>query len=328
MKIAVSGANGHVGSNLCKALIDQGHQVKALIHKNSKAIDDLPLELIHGSTLDRDCIKQLLHGVDYCYHLAAVISISGDPDGMVWKINTEGTRNMVEVAKEVGVKRFIHFSSIHAFQQHPLDQVLDETRPLVGSSGLAYDVSKAAGERIVMDAVSNGLDALIISPTAIIGPADPEPGLTGQAIIELYLKQIPALVPGGYSWIDVRDIVGAAINALTMGKRGEKYLLAGEWRSILELSKLIEQITGQKTPQTIMPLWVARLALPFITLFSKLAGVKPLYTGESLTIISEGHRQIDNAKARRELNFNPRNLDETIRDAINWFKDNGYLPKS
>jgi len=325
MKIAVTGANGHVGSNLCKALLEHGHEVKALIHKNSKAIQGLPLEQVPGNTFDKDSLRRLLHDVDCCYHLAAYISISGDPDGMVWRTNAEGTRNMIEVARELRIKRFIHFSSIHAFQQHPVDQPLDEARPLVGSKGLAYDVSKAEGERIVKAAVDDGLDALILNPTAIIGPADPEPSLTGQALLELYLRQIPALIPGGYNWIDVRDIVDASINALTMGKRGENYLLAGEWHSLLDLSKLIKQITGQKTTQTIMPMWIARIGLPFITLYSKLTGVKPLYTSESLTIISEGNREISNEKARRELDFTPRRLDETIRDMFTWFKDNGYL---
>ncbi len=325
MKIAVSGANGRVGSVLCKALIERGHQIKALIYKHSKEIQDLPLEQVPGNTLEKDSLKRLLNDVDCCYHLAAHISISGDPDGMVWRINAEGTRNMVEVALERGVKRFIHFSSIHAFQQHPQDQLLDETRPLVGSNGFAYDVSKAAGERFVKAAVDNGLNALILCPTAITGPDDPEPSLIGQALLELCLDQIPALVPGGYNWVDVRDVVDAAINALTMGTRGEKYLLSGKWYSLLELSKLIEQITGQKTPQKIMPMWIARIGLPFITLYSKLTGVKPLYTSESLTIISEGHRQISNEKAKKELGFTSRNLDETIRDAFTWFEDNGYL---
>ncbi len=325
MKIAVSGANGRVGSVLCKTLVELGHQVKALIHKHSKEIQDLPLEQVPGNTLEKDSLKRLLYDVDCCYHLAAHISISGDPDGMVWRVNAEGTRNIVKVALETGVKRFIHFSSIHAFQQHPQDQPLDETRPLVGSNRFAYDVSKAEGERFVKAAVDDGLDALILCPTAITGPADPGPSLIGQALLELSLNQIPVLVPGGYNWVDVRDVVDASINALTMGRRGEKYLLSGRWCSLLELSKLIEQITGQKTPQKIMPMWIARIGLPFITLYSKLTGVKPLYTSESLTILSEGHRQILSEKAKNELDFTPRKLEETIRDALTWFKDNGYL---
>ena len=325
MKIAVTGANGHVGSNLCKALLLKGYHVKALTHKHTKAIKDLPVEFIPGDILDKDSIRILMQDVDYCFHLAAYISIKGDPNGMVWKINADGTKNIVEVAREQQIKRLIHFSSIHAFQQHPTDKPLDETRPLVGSEGFAYDLSKAEGERTVHKAAANGLDAVILCPTAIIGPDDPEPGLIGKALLELYHNQIPALVPGGYNWVDVRDVVSGAINAMTMGRAGEKYLLSGTWYSLLDLSRIVAKATGAKTPQTVMPMWVAKLGLPFITMYSRIAGVEPLYTKESLQIISEGNRFINNEKARRELDFTTRELLVTVQDAFTWFQDNGYI---
>ncbi|MBE0647688.1 MAG: NAD-dependent epimerase/dehydratase family protein [Bacteroidales bacterium] len=325
MKIAVTGANGHVGSNLCKALLQEGYQVKALTHKHTKAIQDLPIEIVKGNILEKDSIRKLMQDTDYCFHLAAFISIKGDPDGMVWKINAEGTKNIVEIAREQKINRLIHFSSIHAFQQHPANEVLDETRPVVGSVGFAYDVSKAEGERAVHQAAAEGLDAVILCPTAIIGPDDPEPGLIGKALLELYYNQIPALVPGGYNWVDVRDVVQGAIHAMTMGRSGEKYLLSGTWHSLLELSQIVARVTGSKTPQTVMPMWVAKLGLPFITLYSLIAGVEPLYTKESLQIISEGSRMISNAKAQRELNFSSRDLEETVRDTFSWFTKHGYI---
>lgn len=325
MKIAVTGANGHVGSNLCKVLLEQGYQVKALAHRHTKAIQDLPIELIKGDLLDKESLRLLMQDTDYCFHLAAYISIKGDPDGMVWRINAEGTRNMVGVALEQRIKRFIHFSSIHAFQQHPADELLDENRPLVDSKGFAYDRSKAEGERAVYQAANEGLDVVILSPTAIIGPDDPEPSLTGKALLALYHRQIPALVPGGYNWVDVRDVVSGAINAMTMGRAGEKYLLSGIWYSLLDLSCLVEKVTRSKTPKTVMPMWVARLGLPFITLYSQITGGEPLYTKESLQIITEGNRNISNEKARQELNFSTRNLEETIRDAFSWFQEKGYI---
>ncbi len=325
MKIAVTGANGHVGSNLCKALLKKGYQVRALTHTHNKAIKDLPVELVKGDILDKESLKFFMQDIDYCFHLAAYISIKGDPDGMVWKINAEGTKNIVEVAQEQNTKRFIHFSSIHAFQQYPLNELLDETRPIVGSEGFAYDRSKAEGERAVHQAAANGLNAVILCPTAIIGPDDPEPGLIGKALLELYHNQIPALVPGGYNWVDVRDVVQGAISAMTMGKSGEKYLLSGTWHSLSELSQMVAKATGAKTPRTVMPMWVAKVGLPFITLYSNIAGVEPLYTKESLQIISEGSRLITNAKAKRELNFSSRDLEETIRDAFSWFREHGYI---
>lgn len=327
MIIAVTGANGHVGVNLCKELLAKGHQVKALAHQHSQGIKSLPLTIIKGDLLNKESLIPLLTGVDIVFHLAAKISITGDPDGMVARINTEGTKNMIAAAMQCKVRRFIHFSSIHAFRQHPLHEPLDEHRPLVEQEGFAYDKSKAAGERAVMEAVKNGLDALVLSPTAIIGPDDYEPSLSGNAVIDIYNHKIPSLVPGGYDWVDVRDVVSAAITAIDHGKTGEKYLLSGRWHSLQDFSHTISVCAGKKTVNTVLPMWIARIGLPFIHLYSKVSGTKPLYTSESLTIITEGNRQISNEKARRDLDFNPRPLAETIQDFLNWLINKGYIQK-
>jgi dihydroflavonol-4-reductase len=325
MKIAVTGANGHVGVNLCKTLVEHGHQVRALTHFHNQALKLLPVTIIQGDLLEKESLIPLLADAEIIFHLAAKISITGDPDGMVARINTEGTKNMLSAAQECKVRRFIHFSSIHAIQQHPLYQPLDETRQLVENTGFAYDRSKAAGERAVMEAVKNGLDALVLSPTAIIGPADPEPSLSGNAVIDIYNHKIPSLVPGGYNWVDVRDVVNAAIRSIEKGRTGEKYLLSGQWHSLSEFSGFIQLHSGRKTVSTVLPAWSARVGLPFITLYSKLSGTKPLYTSESLTIIKEGNRMISNTKAKQELSFNPRPLTETIKDFLTWLKENGQI---
>jgi dihydroflavonol-4-reductase len=328
MKVAVTGANGHVGVNLCNELLSRGYQVRALTHHHNEFLSGIPVEQVKGDLLDPESLRTFMDGAEIVFHLAARISITGDRDGSVWKINAEGTRNMVEAARHARIRKFIHFSSIHAFSQHPSDQVLDEGRPLVENSGFAYDRSKATGERIVKEASANGLDAVIISPTAIIGPLDPQPSLTGKAVLALIRHQIPALVHGGYNWVDVRDVVDGAIAASERGRTGEKYLLSGTWCSLPELSAMIATITGAKTPHTVMPFWLARVGLPFITAYSKITGSEPLYTGESLTIIMEGSRMISNEKAKKELDYRPRKLEATIGDLIRWFDEKGMINKN
>jgi dihydroflavonol-4-reductase len=325
MIIAVTGANGHVGVNLCKELLSEGHQVRALTHLHVNGLLDIPVVRIKGDLLDKKTLMPFVEGADVVFHLGGKISIAGDPDGMVSRINKDGTMNMLETALKCRVKRFIYFSSIHAFKQYPLDKPLDETRSLVDNEGFAYDRSKAAGERAVMEAVKNGLDALVLSPTAIIGPADPEPSLVGNAVIDIYNHKIPSLVPGGYDWVDVRDVSTAAISAIKNGRTGEKYLLSGHWHSLKEFSELIQLHSKRKTVQMVLPMWLARVGLPFIDLYSKISGTKPLYTSESLTIIGEGSRLISNAKARHELNFNPRPLTDTIEDLLIWLKANRMI---
>lgn len=325
MIIAVTGANGHVGTNLCQTLTRQGHTVRALAHHHTNALEGLPVILIPGDVLDKKTLQPLLSGAEVVFHLAARISITGDKEGMVKKINLEGTSNMLEVTRSHRVSRFIHFSSIHAISQHPLQQPLDERRELVGTDGYSYDRSKADAERLVLRAAALDLDTVVLSPTAIIGPSDPEPSLIGQAVLDLCHRRIPSLVPGGYDWVDVRDVVDGAIAAMTHGRRGEKYLLSGAWRSLKEFSALISRQTGIKTMQTVVPMGLAKFGLPFIMLHSRLTGRTPLYTRESLVAIGEGNRSISNAKARAELGYNPRPLEETMMDLINWFRENGML---
>jgi dihydroflavonol-4-reductase len=325
MKIAVTGANGHVGVNLCNALLQKGHTVRALTHNNSGFLANLPVEKVGGDVLSRDSLRPFLEGMDAVFHLAAKISITGDSDGSVRQVNSDGTRNMVELAEESGVRKFVHFSSIHAFRQHPAGELLDESRPLVREDGFSYDRSKADGERFVAAAALDGLDAVIISPTAIIGPDDPQPSLTGKAILALYHHQVPALVPGGYNWVDVRDVVDGALAASERGVKGEKYLLSGAWRSLPELSALISQLTGAKTPDTVLPFWLARVGLPFITAYSRITGSEPLYTGESLQILMEGSKRISHEKATRDLGYTPRGLEATLSDLISYFKHKGLI---
>lgn len=325
MNIAVTGANGHVGINLCSALQENGHKVKGLIHKNDFGLKHINVESYKGDLLNKDSLQSFLVDIDIVVHLAAKISIKGDTDGSVQKINVDGTRNILEVARQIGIKKFIHFSSIHAFQQEPLNEVLDERRPVVDSNAFAYDRSKAEGERIVLAAAKDGYDAIVLCPSAIIGPMDYEPSLIGTAMLELYNHQVPALVPGGYNWVDVRDVVNGCIAAIWKGRRGEKYLLSGQWRSLKDVTTLITRYTGMKTTSIVMPFWVAQVGLPFITLFSKISGGEPLYTKESLQIIKNGNRNISNAKARNELDFNPRTLEDTIRDLFIWFRENGSI---
>jgi dihydroflavonol-4-reductase len=154
---------------------------------------------------------------------------------------------------------------------------------------------------------------------------DYEPSLIGKAFLQLYRHQIPALVPGGYNWVDVRDIVQAAIQSIEKGRKGEKYLLAGHWHSLSEVARFIEKHTGKKVVQMVIPFWLARIGLPFITLYSRISRRTPLYTSESLEIILKGSKQISYEKASRELGFRPRSMDETVQDMMKWFDTNGYL---
>jgi len=325
MKVAVTGANGHIGANLCRALLEKGYSVKILSYKDIRAVSGLNVENIVGNVLNRNSLRELIKDADVVFHLAVIISIEGDRSGELRKVNIEGTKNIIQVCSEFGSKRLIHFSSIHAFEQKPLDKELDESRPLVGDNAFHYDRSKANSERLVMQAAENGLDAVILSPTAVLGPHDFKPSLMGLVLLNLYNRKFPGLIKGGYNWIDARDVALASINAMEKATTGEKYLLAGRYLSIKDLGLLVEQITGSKAPTFISPFWLAHIGVPFMTLYNKIANKQSLFTYESLKILENSNMFISNEKAKRELNLNPRPLEVTIEDSINWFKQNGFI---
>jgi dihydroflavonol-4-reductase len=157
MKVAVTGASGHIGNCLVRELKKQGAEVKVLVHNFRNDLDKLNVELIQGNLLEPESLITLCNGVDVVFHLAAQIAIENRSSEQVYETNVTGTKNMIQAANYAGVKKFIHFSSIHAFRTESSELILDESRSMVESNKTIYEFTKAEGERVVMKAVSEGL---------------------------------------------------------------------------------------------------------------------------------------------------------------------------
>ena len=325
MKIAVTGASGHIGVNLCRELIEKGHAVRALVHKNDHGIRELPVERIQGNLMDFSLLSRLVSGVDIVFHLAAVISIQVRRKEELYEKNVGGTENILRVCQKEGVQRLIHFSSIHALIQEPFDLALDEFRPLALNERIEYSRSKALAEKAVLEAVEDGLDAVILNPTAGIGPFDYGPSLLGRALILMYQGKIPALIHGGYDWVDVRDVAKAAVVSIEKGKKGERYILSGHWKTLCELAEQVYKISGERFKRFTCSAGLARIGLPFLKLYCQLKGTQPLYTKDSLKILQTAHKRISSKKAKKSLGFIPRPIEETLRDTYDWYRKNGFM---
>jgi dihydroflavonol-4-reductase len=205
---------------------------------------------------------------------------------------------------------------------------VDESRPLVDSQHSSpYERSKAAGEQEVRRAIGLGLNGVILSPTAIIGRCDFRPSHFGQALLSLASGSLPALVAAGFDWVDVRDVVEAALNAEERAQAGARYLLSGHWLSLPEVAALTEEITGVRAPRVVCPMGLARLGVPLASLWAALTGGRPLYTSVSLKALREGNRDVSHARASRDLGYVPRPLRETIKDTLEWFQRTGRLAR-
>ena len=324
MKVAVTGASGHIGNCLVQELKKQGAEIKVLVHNFKNDLDEMDVELIQGNLLEPESLVKLCEGVDVVFHLAAQIAIENRSSELVYETNVTGTKNIIKAANYSGVRKFIHFSSIHAFQTGPPDQMLDESRSLVEKNRAIYEFTKAEGEREVKKAVKEGLNAVILNPTAVIGPFDYRDSLLGQALLKIYQNKLPFLVSGGYNWVDVRDVVSASIHAIESGRKGEKYILSGEFCTLHELSEMISKISGSKIP-LVVPVSLARLACPFFKVFSSVTKKKPLYTYHSLDILVNSPANISNVKAKKELGYKPRPLEQTLRDTFEWYRENNFI---
>ncbi|MBN1950828.1 MAG: NAD-dependent epimerase/dehydratase family protein [Bacteroidales bacterium] len=325
MKIGITGASGHVGANLVRDLLKEGYEIRALEHSDHTALKGLTVERVIGDLSDFDSLDTFCKELDVLVHLAARISIRSNSFERLYEVNVEGTKNLVRVAKKAGVKRYIHFSSIHALDHHPLSEPMDELRPLMLDAVMPYERTKAIAEAWVRTQQTQNFDVIILYPSAILGPNDFKGSLVGQFIIRLYNRTLPGLVRGGYDWVDVRDVSAATVQAIKTGKGGDRYILSGTWMSVSDFARLFSDMTGRKTVRRIIPLWLTRVGVPFIFLWAVLRNEHPLYTFKSLKILQHGNRRISCAKAKKELGYHPRPLDETIRDTVEWFKANGDL---
>jgi dihydroflavonol-4-reductase len=325
MTIAVTGASGYVGQVLIPRLTSSGHSLRVLFHRQQP---DLAAAIVQGDLLNKDSLGALVHGADVVIHLAAVISIQDFPDDHALEVNIIGTRLLLEAAWEARVRRFIYLSSIAAFQQLPGDEPMDEGADPVIAPFFNYDYSKSVAQRLVLEYQSKGMEVVILAPSAILGPFDREPSFLGKAIIAMYRGRVPALFPGGVDFVDVRDVAGAIESAVDRGIPGQVYLLSGQWVSLKTLSLAIGKLRNRHTALPVLPIWLILGCLPLVRLWAKVWGAPPYYTRQALYNLIYSNKHINNARAKSALQFDPRPFEDTLKDTVAWFHQNGMLTSS
>jgi dihydroflavonol-4-reductase len=325
LKAAVTGASGHIGSALVRELLAQGHTVRALLHRDARGLEGLTIETAAGDLASEESLGRALSGTEVVFHAAGLISISGSGARRLLAVNVEGTRRVIAACRAAGVRRLVHFSSVEALSAEPRGSVTDEERPLIeGRSGDPYAVSKAEGERVVRKAIDAGLDAVILYPTGVIGPYDFKPSLLGRALIAIARGEFPALVAGGFDWVDVRDVARAAAASAEKGRAGSRYLVGGRWASLVELASLVCALTAARVPRIVVPALLAQAWAPVAAAASRVSGTPPLFTSYTLRTISD-NRRVSWARAASDLGYQPRALEETVRDTCLWLAGAGCL---
>lgn len=303
---------------LARALLAEGRRVRAVDLTRGPALDGLDIEWMEADVLEPSSLEEVMADANIVYHLAAVISVTGDPTGRVWNTNVHGVRNTAEAALAAGVERFVHCSSIHAYDIGGVAGVVTEDSTRSDHRGLpVYDRSKAAGEQALRRVIDKGLNAVVCNPTAVVGPGDFTDSRMNTVLVALFEGRLPALVAGGFDWVDVRDVADSLIAAERKGRTGENYLLPGHHMSVEELGSVVEKVTGMPKPRVTVPMWFARVWSPLANIVSRRTGNPLWYTSESLNAL-RSNPLVSGEKARDELGHRPRQLEETIRDLYLW----------
>jgi dihydroflavonol-4-reductase len=311
--IVVTGGSGYVGTNLVRALRQAGHRVRVVDLRPPAEPEDQHLSWVRADVRDAAAMRDAVDGAGGVFHLAAVISLIGGQRGRVASVNVDGVRAVGEAARTAGV-RMVHCSSVHAFDLSVGgDGPIDETHPAATDRRLpAYDRSKAAGQAAVLALVDRGLDAVVVNPTGILGPRDDGPSRIGAGILALWRRRLPAIVDGGFDWVDVRDVVAGLLAAFERGRTGESYLLPGHRTSTLDLLRLAADVGGGSVPR-VLPMRFLRPVGPLATLAGRIHDSPFLPTSDALhTLATFPH--LSGAKAARDLGHHPRPLAQTLRD--------------
>lgn len=319
--IVVTGATGHIGNVLIRELLAGGQEsIRAVIppFEDASPIADLNIDVAMADVRDYDSLLLALKGAEYVYHLAGIVFIGSGRSKLLHEVNVKGTKNVVKACIDLSVKRLVYASSIHAFVEPPAGTPIIETKVFDAASVVGeYAKSKAAATIEVLKGIEQGLDAVIVHPTGVIGPYQYRLTHTGQLIADFTNGKLFAYVDGAYDFVDVRDVAKGLILACEKGQRGENYVLSGQRISVKEILDILEEETGIKAPKTKIPLRLAKLLCPLAEMYYSLTKQKPLLTAYSIHTLSS-NSLTSHDKASRELGYTARPVRESIVDTVRW----------
>ena len=323
----VTGSSGHVGSNFIRELSKQGFTIRCIdFDGDYRAYEGFEVEVIKGDITDKESLEPIFKNVDIVFHTAALINLDRRYKKQIRLVNVDGTKNVCEAALQAGVKKLIHFSSVDAFYRFPIEEPLLESRKLIDDpNAVPYDLSKADGQKVVLQFCEKGLDASIIHPTSIVGPNDFKPGLPMQEMVNLANGKRKLLPNWGYNFVDVRDLCLTAIAAVELGRTGQNYIVGGEYHMYSYIAELMEQQLGRTVLLSTIPDFVSYLGLPYEYIKSLITGKPRVLTIDTLHTGKSGNKVVPSTLAREELGHNPRPLKGSIYDMVAFFQKRGLI---
>lgn len=328
MKVLVTGADGLLGSNLVRLLLERKYEVSVLLMdgvKSSGTLDGLNINRFYGDILNPIALNVAFKGQDVVIHAAAIIMVYPAKSKRLHEVNVQGTLNIIEACERHKIKRLIHVGTANSFGNGSITKPGNEETPYQGYKyGLDYMDSKRTAQDLVLKAVAERrLPALIVNPTFLIGPYDSKPN-SGAMILGLYEGKVPGYTKGSKNYIAAKDAATAVANAIELGEIGECYILGNQNYSYEEAFSIIGNEIGVKPPKIKLPNGVVKLYGRMNSLFAPLFKFYPVVTKE-LAIISCEEHCYSGQKARDVLKMPVTPLSVAVKETFEWFKANGYI---
>jgi dihydroflavonol-4-reductase len=330
MKILITGASGFVGSAVARHLLVCGHEVRALVRPQSdrRNLEGLALELVNGDLKDPASLGRAVKGCEALFHVAADYRLwVREPEDM-YKTNVEGTRNLMLAAARAGVERIVYTSSVATMGHLSDGTPADEKTPVTLEDMIGhYKRSKFIAEAEVCRlARESGLPIVTVNPSTPVGPRDVKPTPTGRMILQAAAGRMPAYVDTGLNLVHVDDVARGHLLAFERGRAGERYILGGRNMTLKQILHELADLTGRPAPRVRLP---HNLILPVayaVESFARLSrGGEPFITVNGVRLAKK-RMFFSDEKARKELGYDPGPVNRALKDAVDWFRDNGYLP--
>ena len=318
----VTGGTGHVGTVLIKELLAKNVSIRALVRPGRREGIPAGVDVYEGDITNLDSMRDFFQtsGFDSVtlIHCAALITITSRLNTQVWNVNVHGTENVMQLALNAAVDRVVYVSSVHAIPEKPLGQIISEVSSFLPELVHGqYAKSKAAAAQVALDYAKKGLNLSIVHPSGIIGPGDTN--IRNHMIRTIHAMaegRIPVGLKGGYDFVDSRDVVSGILSCEEKGRCGECYILTGHYITVLQLLNVVRKIHGKKERKIEIPYGLVKAIAPISEGAARLIGRKaPLFTPYSVyTLHTNG--DFSHEKATRELDYQPRDIVDSIRDSL------------
>lgn len=317
MRYFVTGATGFIGSRLVRLLVDAGHQVIALVRDPQRArhLETMGVVLVQGDITDKESMRAPMADVDGVFHLAAWYKIGARDRHVAEEINVQGTRNVLELMKELNIRKGVYTSTVAVFSDTK-GRMVDETYRYEGPHLSEYDRTKwLAHYRVAEPMMNQGLSLVIVQPSVVYGPGDPS--AIGQAFRQYLRRRLPMLPQRtAFCWAYVDDVARGHLLAMERGRPGESYILAGPPHTFIEAFHIAERITGIPAPRLHVSPALLKAASKVMSVIGAVVPVPETYRAESLRVAAGVTYLAKNDKARRELGFTVRSLEDGLRKTL------------